>query len=259
MTGTLLAIAAAYVVMSILFLTASLTAPLKWWIKAAAIVVSSFFFVEIFFATKGGRVGTIDRATGASKLRTFPGEAIFNSMAADETGAVYVVTDHRLLALARAKCGADLAARVDVEDIVQSAFASFFRGAKQGFYAAPGGEELWNLLLVIALNKIRAQGAYHRAAKRDVRKTVGADTLADAGFDPPADDTAAAGLLGLVLEEVLGQLPEPHRDVVRLRIEGYEMPEFAARTGRSLRTTERVLQEFRSRMAAEFGEGSGNG
>src|ERR1700756_6069387 len=53
MTGTLLGIAAAYVVMSVLFLTASLTAPLKWWIKAAAIVVSSFFFVEIFFATKG--------------------------------------------------------------------------------------------------------------------------------------------------------------------------------------------------------------
>jgi hypothetical protein len=53
MTGTLLGIAAAYVVMSILLLTASLTAPLKWWIKAAAIVVSSFFFVEIFFATKG--------------------------------------------------------------------------------------------------------------------------------------------------------------------------------------------------------------
>ena len=52
---------------------------------------------RIFFATKGGRVGTIDPATGASGPAPSPGEAIFNSLAADETGAVYVVTDHRLL------------------------------------------------------------------------------------------------------------------------------------------------------------------
>ena len=169
-------------------------------------------------------------------------------------GELYGRYAHRLLALARAKCGTDLAARVDVEDIVQSAFASFFRGAKQGFYSAPGGDELWNLLLVIAVNKIRAQGAYHRAAKRDVRKTVGGDALAAGGFDPPADDTAAAGLLGLVVEEVLGRLPEPHRPMVRLRIEGYEVAEIAARTGRSKRTVERVLQEFRGRMAEVYGE-----
>ena len=60
---------------------------------------------RIFFATKGGRVGTIDQATGASKLRTFPGEAIFNSLAADETGAVYAVTDHRLLTLVADRSG----------------------------------------------------------------------------------------------------------------------------------------------------------
>ena len=60
---------------------------------------------RIFFATKGGRIGTVDAATGASKIRTFPGEAIFNSMAADETGAVYAVTDHRLLTLVADKAG----------------------------------------------------------------------------------------------------------------------------------------------------------
>ena len=34
---------------------------------------------RIFFATKGGRVGTVDASTGASRIRTFPGQAIFNS------------------------------------------------------------------------------------------------------------------------------------------------------------------------------------
>jgi hypothetical protein len=53
MTLTLLAISVAYVVMGVLLLSASLTARLAWWVKAAAIVVTSVFFIEVFFATKG--------------------------------------------------------------------------------------------------------------------------------------------------------------------------------------------------------------
>jgi hypothetical protein len=53
MTATLIAISAAYVVMGVLLLSAGLTSPLRWWVKAAAIVLTSAFFVEIFFATKG--------------------------------------------------------------------------------------------------------------------------------------------------------------------------------------------------------------
>ncbi|MBY0460416.1 MAG: hypothetical protein K2V38_24130 [Gemmataceae bacterium] len=165
----------------------------------------------------------------------------------------------RLLALAKARCADDLAARLDAEDIVQSVFGSFFRGASQGFYDAPSGEEIWGLLLVIALNKIRAKGAHHRAAKRDVRKTVSGDALGDSGLDPPASDEAALALLRLVVDEVVAALPEGHREVVRLRIEGFEVAEIATRTGKSMRTTERVLQEFRSRMATEFGEGHSDG
>ena len=53
MTATVLAIAAAYVVMGVLLLSLGLTARLAWWVKAPAIVVTSFFFIEVFFATKG--------------------------------------------------------------------------------------------------------------------------------------------------------------------------------------------------------------
>src|SRR4051794_36296671 len=147
----------------------------------------------------------------------------------------------RLLALARARTGDDLAARVDAEDIVQSVFGSFFRGASQGFYDVPSGDEIWGLLLVIALNKIRAKGVHHRAAKRDVRRTV-SGSLPERDFDPPATDEAADTILRLVIGEILDRLPEGHREVVRLRIEGYGVAEIAERTGRSMRTTERVLQ-----------------
>ena len=52
MTSTVLAISAAYVVIGALLLTVALASRVAWWVKAAAIVVTSAFFVEAFFATK---------------------------------------------------------------------------------------------------------------------------------------------------------------------------------------------------------------
>jgi hypothetical protein len=52
MTSTVLAISAAYVMIGALLLVVALAAPLTWPVKAAAIVVTSLFFVEAFFATK---------------------------------------------------------------------------------------------------------------------------------------------------------------------------------------------------------------
>jgi hypothetical protein len=50
--STIFAISAAYVVLAVLLLAFSLRAPFAWWVKAAAIVVSTFFFIEVFFATR---------------------------------------------------------------------------------------------------------------------------------------------------------------------------------------------------------------
>lgn len=160
----------------------------------------------------------------------------------------------RLLALARSRAGADLRARLDAEDIVQSVFGSFFRGAQRGLYSAPDSEELWGLFLVIALNKIRARGAQHRAAKRDVRRTLneGGTEAEGERYEFPADDRSAYDLLHLVVEELLERRPETVREIVRLRIENHEVAEIAKRTGRSKRSVERILQEFRIQLAYEL-------
>jgi len=52
MTLTLIAISAAYVVLAVVVLSMGLTSRFAWWVKASAIVVSSAFFVEVFFASK---------------------------------------------------------------------------------------------------------------------------------------------------------------------------------------------------------------
>jgi hypothetical protein len=61
---------------------------------------------RIFFATQQGRVGVVDPATGQAKTMQFAGEGIFNSLAGDETGAIYVVTTQRLAAVEADATGA---------------------------------------------------------------------------------------------------------------------------------------------------------
>jgi len=159
--------------------------------------------------------------------------------------ALYERYADRLLGLVRAQCSPDLSRRFDAEDIVQSVFRAFFHRARQGYYEVPPGEELWGLLLVLALNKIRSRAAFHRSPKRDVRVTRGGEGL-EHEADPNRDD--AMTILKLVVEETLAGLPEQCEKVVKLRMEGHEVAAIAQRTGRSKRTVERVLQEFRKRL-----------
>lgn len=153
----------------------------------------------------------------------------------------------RLKALATKQTGTDLSRRVDPEDIVQSVFRTFFRRAAEGHYDIPQGEEIWKLLLVIALNKVRSAGAFHRAARRDIRATTGAEPLEGVAADQQGDEQALT-VLKMVVEDLLTGLPENQRQMIELRIDGHEIAEIAATVGRSKRSVERVLQEFRTRL-----------
>lgn len=162
----------------------------------------------------------------------------------DAATELYIRYARRLQALARKQTGQHLAARFDPEDVVQSVFRTFFRRAAEGGYEAPVGEELWQLLLVLALNKIRTLAVHHRAQKRDAGRTVGDDAVAEVAGDA-GDDEVAYNTLKMVVDELVDSLPPPQDEMVRLRIEGYEVSDIAQAAGRSKRTVERTLQQFR--------------
>ncbi len=147
--------------------------------------------------------------------------------------------------------------RVDWEDVVQSVFGSVFRRVREGLYDVPPGEELWKLFLVVALNKIRDQGRHHNAAKRDVRQTVQASFVAETFNSRVAEDRAACDFLELVVDEALQEMSPGHKQVVDLRMQGYEVQEIADRTKRSKRTVERLLQQARAHLATYLDEESG--
>jgi RNA polymerase sigma-70 factor (ECF subfamily) len=153
----------------------------------------------------------------------------------------------RIAALVRSNLSRGLSRRVDADDIVQSVFRRLFRAASQGQYSLPSGEELWDLLVVMTLNRLRSEETFHRADKRDLRLTVSLDV----GLEPGPDGEPGGALytfLAVAVDEAIGLLPEHYRQVVRLRMEGYEVAEIAGRTSRSKRTVERMLQEVRERL-----------
>jgi RNA polymerase sigma factor (sigma-70 family) len=192
----------------------------------------------------GGGPGS--EASDHSLLRRFRGG---NTHAATQ---LYLRYAHRLRALVKARCSAELARRIEPDDIVQSVFHRFFRGVRRGHYDVPPGDELWRLFLVIALNKIRAEENFHRAGKRDVRITV-----AEQSIDSRAEsDRGAQAVLELTIKDFLEQLPQTHRTVVEQRVQGHDVATIASQTGRSKRTVERILQEIRRKLGSvlEAGE-----
>jgi RNA polymerase sigma-70 factor, ECF subfamily len=166
----------------------------------------------------------------------------------DAATQLYLRYVRRLRALTEARCSPRLARMVDADDIVQSIFGSFFRAAGQGLYDVPAGEDLWRLLVVITLNKIRSKGNYFHAAKRDARLTVAREVIEE---EQPAYEGGLRedlAFLRLTVKEALEKLPPLDRQVITLRIEGYEVAEIAKQTARSHRTVERILQRTRQRL-----------
>src|SRR6266852_7175934 len=127
----------------------------------------------------------------------------------------------RLRRLARRQCSSGLAHRVDADDIVQSVFCAFFQAARNDYYDVPAGEDLCRLLLVIALNKVRAKNSFHRAAKRDIRLTISI-TGHKCGWRP-RDMTRE--LLRIAFEDALVQMNGSEREMVELLIDGHQVAE----------------------------------
>lgn len=174
--------------------------------------------------------------------------------ASDAAAAIFERYAERLTRLARSKLAAKLAARVDPEDIVMSAYRSFFVAARDGRFEVERGGDLWRLLVEITLHKLYRQAEHHGAQRRSVRREQRSKNAADfesiAGREPmPAEAMIAAE----ELEAVLSRLPDRGRTIAELRLQGYLVEEIAATIGCSTRTVRRWLDELRRVMHERAG------
>jgi RNA polymerase sigma factor (sigma-70 family) len=162
----------------------------------------------------------------------------------------------QLIGLARSRLSAKLAPRVDPEDVVQSAYRSFFVGVRAGEYELGGEGDLWHLLVAITLNKLQQQRVRHQAKKRDVRAERGfgsEDSLLGIQLQVLARVPSPLEALTLVdqVEQVMRSLTPVERQVLELRLQGHHLGEIATQTRRSLRSVCRAIEQIKQRLEEE--------
>ena len=170
--------------------------------------------------------------------------------AADELFHRYA---NRLIALARTRLSSKLAQRLDPEDIIQSAFRSFFLRARDGQYSLRRSGDLWRLLVSIALHKVLRQAERHNAGRRSLTKESFAidgrsESVELLAREPAPDDVAA---VGDQLEAIMSKLDPPKRQALSLRLQDCTIEEIATDMARSERTVRRWLDGIKGMLEEE--------
>jgi RNA polymerase sigma-70 factor (ECF subfamily) len=164
---------------------------------------------------------------------------------------LFVRFAHQLIALALRHIDAGLRHKVDPEDVVQSAYKSFFVRYGAGNLDVVNWNSLWGLLTLITVRKCAERAAYHHAECRDAAREV----------SPPGDEAAPwpepfgrepTPLEAAVLSETVGQLlaslDEEVRPVLELSLQGYTTREVSERLGRAERTVRLLREGVRHRL-----------
>jgi RNA polymerase sigma-70 factor (ECF subfamily) len=168
---------------------------------------------------------------------------------------VFVRFAARLAGLARRHLDARLAVKVDPEDVVQSAYKSFFLRQRDGELEIGNWDGLWGVLTLITLRKCADRAAFYRAAKRDVaRETAAAGAsdsapgMVDLALDrEPQPDEAA--VLAETVEALFRSIDDAdERAILELSLQGHTATEISERLGRAERSVRRLRERIRKRL-----------
>jgi RNA polymerase sigma-70 factor (ECF subfamily) len=159
----------------------------------------------------------------------------------------------RLVALARGRFSRLLACKVDPEDVVLSAYKSFFVRYREGKLVVGGWDGLWNLLTFITLRKCADRAEYFLADRRNAAREAAAPDGSD-GPDAwlvaldrePRPEEAA--ILAETVEHLFRYVSVHERPILELSLQGYTAPEISARLGRAERSVRRLRERIRKRL-----------
>ncbi|WP_010587350.1 protein kinase domain-containing protein [Schlesneria paludicola] len=164
----------------------------------------------------------------------------------------------RLTALIKAKLSRQLARRIDPEDILLSAYRSFFITSRDRRSLTAANDDLWPLLATFVLRKLARQVRYHHAGRRSVAHE---QAESSAGMESVWQREPTAEHAAVFLEEVerlMKRLDETAREVVVLTLQGYDAPTIAGQLGLNERTVRRALERVRALLPIERADGMGS-
>jgi RNA polymerase sigma-70 factor (ECF subfamily) len=189
------------------------------------------------------------------------GELLARWRAGDQHAAAELVGQYttRLVALARSRLPTKFGHRVDAEDVVQSAYRSFFAAARDGRYDRPQGGDLWQLLVTITLRKVYRQMEQLGTCKRAVDRELhfgSEDSLWGIQGPVSAGEPSPVEALALVdeVQDIMRGLDAAQRRVLELRLQGHNLDEIATATRCSERTVRRLLEKLKLQLEHRAGD-----
>lgn len=159
---------------------------------------------------------------------------------------VFARYTRRLVGLARQRLDTRLAGKVDAEDVVQSAYKSFFVRQREGQLEVGNWDGLWGLLTLITLRKIADRAAQFRASKRDATREVAGEAW-DVALDREPEPDAAL-LLAETVAGLLHDLDPDERPILELSLQGHTATEISEQLGRAERSVRRLRERIRKRL-----------
>jgi DNA-directed RNA polymerase specialized sigma24 family protein len=157
---------------------------------------------------------------------------------------------HRLIALAGRQFDSWMHEQADVENVVLSAYKSFFLRNQREEFDLAGWDALWSLLVVITLHKCTKRRKHLRAARRDMARQVPwpeqnerVTWLPDRA---PTPDEAA--ILTDTVEALFQTMMPDDRPIVEQILMGYTAQQVAIQLGCSERTVRRVRERAQRRL-----------
>jgi RNA polymerase sigma-70 factor (ECF subfamily) len=159
----------------------------------------------------------------------------------------------QLIALANRQFGAVLKHKVDPEDVVQSAYKSFFVRFGEGKIEVGNWDSLWGLLTLITLRKCADRAAYYGAQRRDAAREVSAQP--GSGEAAPWREAidreptpVEAAILTETVARLLGDLDEDERPIIDMSLQGYTAQEISKHLGRAERSVRRLRERVKKRL-----------
>ncbi len=173
----------------------------------------------------------------------------------------------RLIELAQHRLRPSVRAKMDPEDVMQSVFQSFFVRREAGEFAdVETWESLWKVLVTLTLRKCNRRITHFFAERRDIHREVSPGPAVDDSREGdwearvPDPTAAEASKLTETVEALMDRLGKDgcrgdrNRQILTLRLQGYDIPEISAQLNCTERTVYRVLdraKEILNRMQAE--------
>ncbi|MCI0380816.1 MAG: ECF-type sigma factor [Gemmataceae bacterium] len=173
--------------------------------------------------------------------------------AGDASRAGFERFTRRLIGLARSHLDGRLRHKIDPEDVVQSAYKSFFLRYGEGALAAEGWDGLWGLLTLITLRKCAERVRYFRTQSRDLAREAPPPTHTNdvtawheaVGREPTPDQAA---VLAETVERLLTGLDADERPIVELSLQGHSTLEISELVGRAERSVRRIRERVRLQL-----------